>query len=300
MARLLFRSFLIAELWVLVVWHDADHVSRPIGDPCLADDPVNIDRAEPAGVGAVVAIVAKHEDRSFWNDDVWARLLPSAVRLFPTEVLLVEPFSIDVDAVIVDLDRFSGEPDHPLDVRLVLAFHGWIEHDDVAALGWIEWIDDVLVVMVNQREPVDHRIRVKVEVGIAIDKQHLVVLQAGHHAEPVDPEIEHDGADGNENDQGEDQRFDDLAEHRGSTLFLCLVLLAGQVGRIVWRIVERGAGIHYMVIRGPDGPFIESHSWGPLIRVVLACHLYVFDSTANRALRRVDCDTGVVGEPPGP
>src|SRR5262249_8125131 len=117
-------------------------VPGPVDDEGLAADVVQGHEAPEATVVAPVAVVPHHEDlvrRNGHGSEVVARretaLGPGA--LDEMAVGIVHLFAVDVDLLVLDLDRVAGLADHALD-EVLARIDRVDEHDDVAATGILE------------------------------------------------------------------------------------------------------------------------------------------------------------------
>ena len=108
--------------------------------------------------------------------------------------------------------------------------------DDSPTLRRMERVDDLLVVNIDQWDPVDQRIRVEVEVDLPVHEQHLPRVERWHHREAIDPEVEHDRPDRDEDENGQQECFDDLPDRATSTWFLAILFGKRKLGRFVRRI----------------------------------------------------------------
>ena len=128
---------------------------------------------------------------------------------FLDDVILDNLGAVYPDVTILERNLVSGQPNDAFDVRLVIV--GRIEHHDVAALDSTEWRDRVLIEL-DERQPINQRRKIVGFVGVAIDEQHLSVIEIRIHAVAVDLEIEDELANAEEDDQRENHRFDGLAQ----------------------------------------------------------------------------------------
>ena len=92
---------LLREIRVAVMRHSANVFERPIGDDGLSDDVVDRDRAEDAGVGAVLAVIAEHEDEPSGTTTGGIGLpWSSAIGNACADIWLVQFDVIDVDVAV--------------------------------------------------------------------------------------------------------------------------------------------------------------------------------------------------------
>ncbi len=133
-------------------------------------------------IARIVAVVAEH--KVFVRAD-FARLHRVRIRL--RDIRLGEGHAVDEHPAALYFDRLARQADDALD-ELALAFA--LEHDDVAALGRLQAV----------HHPVDDDV--------------FAVVQIRLHARAVNPKAACDGVDQDENDDGQQQRFDDFTKQR--------------------------------------------------------------------------------------
>ena len=140
-------------------------------------------------------MIAEDENLALRHDHVAVVIAPASRAVL--DVVLVQQFAVDEDLAVAERDLVSRQPDDALDVRLVRL--GWrIEHNDVSALRRIEGVEHIAL-------------EIDGFVGVAVDQEHLPVIEIGGHALAIDTEVQHDQPYEKENECRQQERFDDLA-----------------------------------------------------------------------------------------
>ena len=101
--------------------------------PDPADDRIQRHRAEVAGVGGVVAVVAEDGDRAVGDDDIAGLAALAPCRL--VGVVLGQILAVDHHGPVSELHPLAREADHPLHEWPALSVAG-IERDHVPPAGW--------------------------------------------------------------------------------------------------------------------------------------------------------------------
>ncbi len=160
----------------------------PVRDPGLTDDVFPRQHPPAVGITGVRAIVSQDEVlvRAYVHRAPGVSAGIGCIRLF-------QGLAVDENLPLFDLQLLARDPDDPFD-ELTVGISGEVKDNDVTTLRRVE------------------------PIGNLADDQVLTIVHVRLHASSLDAKVLDEGADQEEDEQGEDDCFNDLSQEGFDTL----------------------------------------------------------------------------------
>lgn len=120
-------------------------IPRPVDQKGFALDLIEVDKAPVAAVGAVIAVVAHHEQRVFRNNN-WSEIIPgrdltdSLIGMHP--IFVIQRLVVYVYIFVDNLDRVPRYPDNPFYVVLLFV-SGIFKNNNIVSGRLFDWDNDI-------------------------------------------------------------------------------------------------------------------------------------------------------------